>query len=156
MEYKIEVNNSEYRITDTEASDIDIIETGDGTFHLLKDNQAYNIEVVNTNGKYITLSVNGNIHHVDISDSYDQLIDKMGLSKVVAQKLTEIKAPMPGLVLDVLVSADQEIAEGDPLVILEAMKMENVLKATGVGEVKSIEVKNGDAVEKGQILIEMK
>jgi len=79
----------------------------------------------------------------------------MGLSVVASQKLSSVKAPMPGLVLDIMVEPGQEVAEGDSLLILEAMKMENVLKATGEGVVKSIEITKGAAVEKGQILIEM-
>jgi len=69
--------------------------------------------------------------------------------------LKNIKAPMPGLVLDVLVESGQTITKGDQLLILEAMKMENVLKAAGDGVVKSIEIKKGNTVEKGQILVEM-
>jgi biotin carboxyl carrier protein len=62
---------------------------------------------------------------------------------------------MPGLVLNVLVQAGQEVAKGDALLILEAMKMENVIKASGDGKVKSVKVKQGEAVDKGLLLVEM-
>ncbi|HNM32873.1 MAG TPA: biotin/lipoyl-binding protein, partial [Chitinophagales bacterium] len=65
------------------------------------------------------------------------------------------KAPMPGLVLDILVEAGQAVNKGDNLIILEAMKMENIIKASGSGTVKSIHVQKKDAVEKNQLLIEM-
>jgi biotin carboxyl carrier protein len=62
---------------------------------------------------------------------------------------------MPGLVISILVEEGQEVQKGDSLLILEAMKMENVIKAAGKGVVKSIKVQQKNAVEKNQILIEM-
>ena len=62
---------------------------------------------------------------------------------------------MPGLVLNILVSPGQMVQKGDPLLILEAMKMENVLKAAGEGQVKAVKVQQGMAVDKGQLLLEM-
>ncbi|MCL4155747.1 UNVERIFIED_CONTAM: hypothetical protein GTU68_052685 [Idotea baltica] len=61
---------------------------------------------------------------------------------------------MPGLVLNIRVSPGDEVAEGDTLLVLEAMKMENVIKAVGNGTVKEIKVGHGDKVDKGQILIQ--
>jgi biotin carboxyl carrier protein len=68
--------------------------------------------------------------------------------------MNELKAPMPGLVVDFLVEIGQEVQTGDKLMILEAMKMENVIKASGQGIVKKINVIKGQSVEKSQILIE--
>jgi biotin carboxyl carrier protein len=79
----------------------------------------------------------------------------MGLSIASNQAADDVKAPMPGLVLDILVEAGQTIQKGDSLLILEAMKMENVLKATGDGTVKSVIVEKGNAVDKNQVLIEL-
>ena len=60
---------------------------------------------------------------------------------------------MPGLVIDLKVKAGDVVKAGDPLLILEAMKMENILKAAGDATVKNVTVKKGDSVEKGQVLI---
>jgi propionyl-CoA carboxylase alpha chain len=65
-----------------------------------------------------------------------------------------LKAPMPGLVVRVQVQPGDQVAAGDPLVVLEAMKMENELKAGAPGTVKSVQVAPGEAVEKGQLLVE--
>jgi glutaconyl-CoA/methylmalonyl-CoA decarboxylase subunit gamma len=65
-----------------------------------------------------------------------------------------LKAPMPGLVLRVQVQPGEQVAAGAPLVVLEAMKMENELKAGASGTVKSVRVAAGEAVEKGQVLVE--
>jgi biotin carboxyl carrier protein len=96
----------------------------------------------------------GNVYSVKIADHYERLIQQLGFSVGGAQKMNNVKAPMPGLVVDVLVEVGQEIKKGDSLVILEAMKMENVLKSIGEAKVKSITVVKGEAVVKGQVLIE--
>ena len=65
----------------------------------------------------------------------------------------ELRAPMPGLLLNVLVSEGDTVKKGDVIFILEAMKMENALKAMQDGIVKEICVKKGQTVEKNQLLI---
>ncbi len=65
-----------------------------------------------------------------------------------------LRAPMPGLVVRVLVEPGQEIAAGAGLVVLEAMKMENELKAPSAGTVSAVKIQAGAAVEKGQVLVE--
>lgn len=78
----------------------------------------------------------------------------MGLDKPKVRKLKQLKAPMPGRVVGIAVQIGQEVQVGDPLLTLEAMKMENVLKAEGIGVVKHISINPQDVVEKGGLLIE--
>ena len=61
---------------------------------------------------------------------------------------------MPGLIIDLKIKAGDAVKQGDPLLILEAMKMENILKSPGEGVIKNLKVKKGDHVEKGQVLME--
>ncbi len=82
------------------------------------------------------------------------MVNRMGLSVAAASKISDIKAPMPGLVLSVQVQEGQEVQHGEPLLVLEAMKMENLIKSPGSGRVKRIHVSNGNTVEKNQLLIE--
>jgi biotin carboxyl carrier protein len=157
MSYKINVDDQVFELNRADVQDLNMIENGNQTLHLLQDNQSYHISVIDTDfdNKKLTLEINGNPYEISIEDEYDQLVKEMGLSAGGAQKLTNIKAPMPGLILDILVEPGQAIEKGTQLLILEAMKMENVLKSEGEGIVKSIEIKKGAAVDKGQILIEM-
>jgi biotin carboxyl carrier protein len=82
------------------------------------------------------------------------LIKDMGFELGASKQVNDIKAPMPGLILDISVEIGQEVKENDSLLILEAMKMENNLTAPRDGVIKSISVEKGDAVEKNQLLIE--
>lgn len=82
-----------------------------------------------------------------------QLLKSMGLDKIAPKKLDVLQAPMPGKVLALQVHVGDEVAPGQSLLTLEAMKMENVIKSEGIGKVKSIEVSTGNTVDKGAVLI---
>ena len=147
-----------FEFLDSNAGQIDLISTGEeGHFHILKDARSYHAEILelDTAAKRCVVKVNGKIHVVTIADAYDQLVKHMGLSTIVQHKINAIHAPMPGLVFEIIVQPGQEVHQGDPLLILEAMKMENVLKSPGDGVIKNICVKKGAPVEKGQLLIEL-
>lgn len=83
----------------------------------------------------------------------EQLMERMGLEEAGAAASKELRAPMPGKVIDVLVQEGQPVEEGEPVLVLEAMKMENVLRAGGDGVVASILVEAGQAVEKEAVLV---
>ena len=155
--YLITVNKEELQCSTSNVDSLDSIMVNENTFHVLDKNSAFDVEIIHSNflNKTISLSINGNIYDVKLEDKYDQQIKNMGLLAVTTQKLNEVKAPMPGLIVDVLVEVGQEVIEGTPLLVLSAMKMENVILAQGEGKIKSIEVKKDDAVEKGQLIIEM-
>ena len=100
------------------------------------------------------MKVNNTVYNVAIADYLDQLIKDMGFEVGASKHVNDIKAPMPGLILDISVSQGQEVKENDTLLILEAMKMENVLTSPRDGVIKTISVAKGDAVDKNQLLIE--
>ncbi|MEM6317210.1 MAG: biotin/lipoyl-containing protein [Bacteroidota bacterium] len=155
--YNVIIGDQNFTVSADEVADLDVVQTTEEQFHLLADGKAYQAELLSAdfNAKQMTILVNGNKYDLQLEDKFDQLVKQMGLASGNTQKLSNVKAPMPGLVLDILVEPDQAVAKGDALLILEAMKMENVLKAEGDGVVKSIEVIKGTAVDKGQIIIEM-
>ncbi len=125
------------------------------TFLILKDHKSFRAEVIDINveSKSATIKIEKSIFEIELKDKMDMLLEKMGIANLDAPQVNDMKAPMPGLILDILVEPGQEVKKGDQLLILEAMKMENVLKAPGDGTVASIEIVKGNSVEKGQILI---
>ncbi len=70
-----------------------------------------------------------------------------------AQGSVTVKAPMPGTVVNVVVSAGQAVKSGDDLVFIEAMKMETPVKAPQDGTVATVEVSKGEAVDSGKVLV---
>ena len=88
-----------------------------------------------------------------LKDKYDDLLNQLGLDAATNKKDNEVKAPMPGQVLDILVKAGDTINEGDGLIVLEAMKMENIIKSTRDGVIQEVHAKKSNSVEKNAVLI---
>ena len=158
--YYIAANGQpEIELTDTQANALDAVpmHLDEHSFHILQAQKSYKAQVleVDFDAKSFRIRVNGNVHEIKISDQYDKLVKDMGLTVGTVGKISNIKAPMPGLVLEVCVGVGQAVTKGDMLLILEAMKMENVLKATSDGIVKAVHIQKGTPVEKGQLLLEM-
>jgi biotin carboxyl carrier protein len=135
---------------------LDSVQTGPRSFHILHNNKGFRAEVIRTDAasRMIEVRVNGRVYFVELKDRFDLLLEKMGMNNSSAGKLNAVRAPMPGLILDLKIKTGDTVNAGDALLVLEAMKMENILKAPGSGVVKELKVKKGDSVEKGQILIE--
>jgi biotin carboxyl carrier protein len=155
--YKATVGKTDtFDLTETSVGNLDAVSVGDSQFHVLKDNRSYKAEIIHADflTKNYTVKVNGNTYQVDLANSLDLLIKEMGFEVGAAKQVNAIKAPMPGLVLEISVEVGQEVQEGDNLLILEAMKMENSFSSPRAGIIKSIAVNKGQAVDKGQLLIE--
>ena len=150
---KNEVITGKLNETSFEAN---IIKVRENVYHLIKDNTSYNLELVKhlPEEKKVVVKVNNTVYTLDVKDKYDELLHSLGLDNLATKKVNDIKAPMPGMVLNILVSEGQEVKKGDALIILEAMKMENILKSPTDGVIKKIAINKGVAVEKNQLLIQ--
>lgn len=135
----------------------DVIEIRNGKFHIIRDHKSWTAEIVELNHaeKKVTVKIKNSIYHVNIKDKYDELLHDLGMDAANLKHAADVKAPMPGLVLNVMVETGQQISKGDALIVLEAMKMENILKAAADGVVKKIHVKKGDKVEKNQVMVNL-
>ena len=154
--HKLKVNDQyEFQFVDSELTSLDVVKTGDNSYHLLRDNKSYHLVLESADyiDKTYRIRVNGSVYTVDIENPLDGLIKKMGFALGAGVKVDKIEAPMPGLILEVSVKNGQEVKEGDNLLILEAMKMENVITSPRNGTIKKIAVKQGQAVEKKTVLI---
>jgi biotin carboxyl carrier protein len=164
--YKIKVNGKE-QVTishqDNRFSvggktiEVDLSSPNDSTIHALYQQKSYTIEVIEKiTSKKILLKINSREYLIEIEDQYDELLHKLGLDKMTSASISEIKAPMPGLVLNIMVQEGDEVKKGDNLMILEAMKMENSIKSPIDGTVKNLKVATGDKLEKNQVMITFK
>jgi len=155
--YKIKVNTSHtFDVTKESMEKLDVIETSTNKYHILQDNTTIKAEILNTdfNQKTYTIKVNNTAYDVDIYDALDQQIEALGFEIGASKQVNDVKAPMPGLILEINVNVGDEVKENDDLLILEAMKMENVLTSPREGVIKAIEVKQGETVDKNALLIE--
>ena len=134
----------------------EILSANQGKICFLLNNQRYEAEImqVNRDERWVELRINGKPARVALSTPLDKLLHEMGMDTAAAAKAAQVKAPMPGLVLRVLVEPGAEVKKDDKVMILEAMKMENVIKSPGDGIVKQILVQAGQAVDKNQVLID--
>jgi acetyl/propionyl-CoA carboxylase alpha subunit len=129
----------------------------DGKINMLFKGHSYNIEVLKKDaitGKMI-LKINNRVIETHLQNSLHLLLQKLGMNQS-KKKQNEIKAPMPGLVLDILVAVGNEVNEGDILIVLEAMKMENAIKSPQSGIVEQIIIDKGQTVDKSQLMIRLK
>ncbi len=133
----------------------DVVRLGDNRFHVIHGNGSYEAEVVHADpaAKAFTFKIDGTLYRVSVRDRFDQLLEQMGMGGGGAGLVKDLKAPMPGLILSVAVAEGQAVKKGDPLLILEAMKMENVIKAPADATVKAVKVRKGDSVDKNQVLL---
>ncbi|CAN5615922.1 acetyl-CoA carboxylase biotin carboxyl carrier protein subunit [soil metagenome] len=155
-EFQVE-NSTQKKTVNGKIFDADIVEIRNGKFHILWKNRSYSAEIAEIihAEKMVSVKINNSIYKVSIKDKYDELLHDLGLDAVNVKQVGDVKAPMPGLVLNVLVKPGQKIQKGDAIIVLEAMKMENILNASADGEVKKINVKKGDKVEKNQVMVNL-
>ncbi|MBA2421733.1 MAG: acetyl-CoA carboxylase biotin carboxyl carrier protein subunit [Chitinophagales bacterium] len=155
-EREIDFSENEFKINGIGGT-WDKVVVGNNRWHIIKDHSSYLCEIVAADriSKTLIIKVNGTNYNVELKDRYDELLKMMGMEGATIKKVNNIKAPMPGLVLKLIVTEGEEIKKGDSVLILEAMKMENIIKAPGDGKIKSIKVKVKEAVEKNQVLLEL-
>lgn len=125
------------------------------SLHILHENVGYKVLLhkIDKENKEVTLSVNGKTTTVKLRSATELLLSKLGLDKAIGKKVDALKAPMPGLIHSILVSEGQSVKKGDPLLILEAMKMENIIKAPADLTVSKIMAEPKASVEKGAVLM---
>ena len=154
--YNIKVNKTySFDITKATMETLDAIETSPNNYHIIQDNATIKSALISSdfNKKSYAVKVNNNIYHIEINDALDQQIEALGFEIGASKQVNTIKAPMPGLILEINVNKGQEVKENDTLLILEAMKMENVINSPRDGVIKSISVKQGETVDKNSLLI---
>ena len=155
--FKVKVNgDQEFNLSLKDLNLLDAIQTSVDSYHVLLNNKPYKAQVVASDfhNKQYEIRINSRRYTVDIADKLDVLIADMGFSLASSSNISSIEAPMPGLILDINVHVGQEVNEDDALLVLEAMKMENIITAPRQGIIKAIHASKGNPVDRGHMLIE--
>src|SRR5690606_6743521 len=152
--YTIRVDDGpEFKSSREQLAALDLVSTGPNRFHLLYRGRGHRVKVLAADflkGRY-TLEVDGREYECTVGTPLDSLIGTMGFATQGPRDVNDILAPMPGLLLDLQVAEGQAVSEGDQLLVLEAMKMENTISSPRAGTIKKIHVGKGDSVDKGQL-----
>lgn len=155
--YKVKVNEFEFSFSREQIDAVDLLQRSPVEFNLLKDHRSVNVKLLEADrtAKKLTIEVEGENFNIEIKEELDQMLEKMGFGLIANKHIKEIKAPMPGLVLEIAVKEGQQVTEGEKILILVAMKMENSIMTHANATIKRIAVVAGQAVEKGQVLVEL-
>ena len=155
--FKVTCNEFVFYFDGNDVANLDLIQRSADTYHCISGNRSVNAVITKADkqDKQFNIAIDGDDFSIQIKDKLDQMLEVMGFGQAANKLLTNVKAPMPGLVLDIAVEEGQTIQRGDKILILEAMKMENSIIISADAIIKKILVKKGQAVEKGQVLVEL-
>ena len=155
--YQVKANEFIFLLSADEINGLDVASLSPNEYSIIRDHQSVTAKIFEDGafGKKLVIEINGNNFAVEIKDELDLVLQQMGFGSASNKMIKEIKAPMPGLVLEIAVADGQEVKQGDKILILEAMKMENSIMIHTDAKIKKIGVSAGQAVEKGQVLVEL-
>jgi len=147
----------EFKPSGEALASLDVVKMGTDGHHLIKEGRGYRIKWLKSDfnkGRYL-VEINGKKYETSLETPLDQLIKTLGFQTNGGPDVDSVIAPMPGLLLEVLVQVGDRVEKGDRLLVLEAMKMENIIGSPREGTIKKIMVGQGDTVDKKQLLLEI-
>lgn len=135
--------------------DIKLREDPNGFSYIVWKNKKYMLDVIEKNQNRYTVMLNGVWHSFSVETPISFKRRKYLEQQAESSSTVAIEAPMPGKIIDILVEEGAEVKEGEPIIILEAMKMQNEISSHVTGTIKSVAVKKNDSVMKDDVLIEV-
>ncbi len=150
--FEIDINKEHQVTINGEECNVDFKMISESLFTALIDNASYEALIEERDGRYNVL-MSGDLYEVEVADERKQRLLRSSSGAAVAQGEFTIRSPMPGLIVAVAVTEGQAVNQGDPLCVLESMKMENEIRAPRQGTVLRVHVAKGDRVEQNKPLI---
>jgi pyruvate carboxylase subunit B len=152
--FDIEQTPSGWRVNGSEVG-VHAGPAGPNTVHLLIDGESRVVTIEHLDGGRFRATVNGRVIDGSVRDARSLLLERYGMSNGAEVVERTIRAPMPGLVVRVLVEPGDAVEAGQGVVVLEAMKMENELRSPSAGTVGAVHARPGTAVGKNELLMEI-
>lgn len=156
--FKVQVNDqTHFSLSAAKAQQLDTNRIATNLFHVLQNQASYKVKLIEKdfNDRSYTLQIGSNVYRIQIGTELDELIRSMGYELSSEIAANDVKAPMPGIILEIQVKPGDAVSKGDSLLILEAMKMENAILSPKDGVIKSVLSETGDTVDKNKLLIEL-
>ena len=153
-DFTVRIEDGAFFLND-ESREVDIRKVNESTMQVLYQGGSYTVHVLklDRDEKLVHLKINGQRAEVKLTTELDQLLKSMGMENAGASKVSNVKAPMPGLIHSIKVAEGDTVEKGQPLLILEAMKMENVIKSPTEGTIAKVHVEQGANVDKNAVMI---
>lgn len=151
--FEIEVDNDGRVLIDGEERDVDFLNLGGSLYSLITENKSFEAVIDDDEGR-IDVMMRGRLFEAQVLDERAMLL--MQRRGGMVDSSGEVYAPMPGLIVDVTVAEGYAVAKGQTVVILESMKMQNELKSPIDGTARAIHAVAGQAVDKNDLLVEIK
>ncbi len=123
-------------------------------YYLLHFNNHTYLATITRNTKDLVITINRHEYHIEIQDENDLILEKIGIMAKPLKRHEQLQAPMPGLIIDIMVNKGDAVKSGQPLIILKAMKMENIIKSPHDGVINEVFVKKDQKIEKDAVMIQ--
>ncbi len=154
--FTLSSTDNSFELSQEELASLEMTQYASGNWHIIEHGVGHKAQVeICVKTRFASVRLDGRYYQFEVKDELDQLVEALGMNKVDKVYDQHVLAPMPGLVLSILVKEGEVVERDTPLLILEAMKMENVIKSAARASIESIECSLKSPVEKGQLLIKL-
>lgn len=126
---------------------------GDNMYRLILNNKVFH-GVILSKDNQVSIQIGHKIFDIETENEHEFLQRKIGITPKIAKKTASLKAPMPGMIVEVLVQTGETVKIGQPLLVLKAMKMENIIKSPENGKITALFIEKGMTVEKDAQMIQ--
>jgi len=153
QKHEIVIEDEHQIVVDGETYNVDFRSVGgQSVFSLILNGRSFEA-LVQPSPEGMQVLLQGHLFPVQVEDERQRRLRESSTSNVAETGIVYLKSPMPGLIVSIQVEVEQVVEQGQNLVILESMKMQNELKAPRAGTIEQVRVKSGDRVEQNQILL---
>ena len=151
-EFEIDISDGEITVNGNKLDAHFLLKSSD-KIDVIFQGKVYRVRLGSFHGNKGSVLINEKEIELFLKSPKQQILEKIGITQESDNKMDDLVAPMPGKILKVLKKSGEQISKSEGILVLEAMKMENVLKASADAVIADVKVSEGDAVEKNQILI---